>query len=121
MALLYMASTVCDDLSTELVLRWSKLNSYTQSYLIGHVHSTSLRSKLIKHLPEVQKMHSGFRLVFSAKKGLFADQVKPVHIHVSDQKKPAASTENMVVDPVTTSSAHELTQSVSIIVPLHFC
>lgn len=91
MTLLYMAGTACADLSTELILRWSKLKGCTQSFLVGRICSTPLQSKLIDSLPKVKQVHAVFRRMFSSNLGAFSAKVKSVQLLCPGQEESKSS------------------------------
>ncbi len=105
MALLNMAATECNDLSTELILRWKKLNCLKQSFLVGRVWSASLRTQLISFLPEVQKVHAAYVQLFSSRSGLFSGRVKLVELKCTNSTdEDASSTENQHSVNITSST-----------------
>lgn len=96
MTLLYLAGTVCSDLGTELVLRINKLSCQTQSYLVGHIYSASLHSKLIDNLPKVKQMHDLYRSMFDSDTGLFTEEVRSVLLVSSHNPEPSHGSCNSV-------------------------
>ena len=73
MTLLFLASTVCSDLSTELILRFKHLSGQMQNFVVGYIYSASLKSQLVDNLPKVKQVNELIDSMFDTDTGTFSE------------------------------------------------
>ena len=80
MALLYLVSTSCSDLTTELALACNKLPISRQLNFLSYLHSSSVQCQLLTSLPRLRQAVEAQISLFDPDTGRFLPSVQPVKL-----------------------------------------